>query len=218
MIPLSGPRLAPASGGAPKQLVMLIHGFGSNGADLLALAPMWRAGLPDALFVAPNAPERCPGAPGGFQWFGLTSFDRAALAAGVARATPALDATIDAELAQHGLSEDKLLLVGFSQGTMMALHAGPRRTKPVAGIIGFSGLLADPHLGHGVASKPPVLLVHGDDDPVVPVSGFHQTKAELTRLGFAVESHVSQGLGHSVDMEGMRLGGAFARRVLVDAA
>ena len=126
---LDGPRVPPASGGAATSLVILLHGYGSNGADLIGLVPYWRASLPDTAFVSPNAPEPCPGAPGGYQWWGLSSFDAGARAAGARRAAPALDAFIDAELARHGLSEGRLALVGFSQGTMMALHVGLRRER-----------------------------------------------------------------------------------------
>ncbi len=210
---LTGPSLGPASGGKPRQIVILIHGYGSNGADLLSLAPYWYQHLPNALFVAPNAPEPCPGLPGGFQWWALETFDRAALAAGVARAAPKLDAFVDAQLAAHGLTERDLVLIGFSQGTMMALHVGPLRARRIAGIIGYSGVLADPHTA-GVRTKPPVLLVHGDADPVVPIAGFHRSVAELQAMRFDLETHVSIGLGHGVDAQGLDLGLKFIRRVL----
>jgi phospholipase/carboxylesterase len=213
---LDGPSLAPASGGEPKQIIVLLHGYGSNGADLLSLAPYWRPSLPGALFVAPNAPERVPGYPGGYQWWGLERFDRASLAAGALRAAPALEAYLDRLIAQHGLAEDRIALVGFSQGTMMALHVGPRRIRQLAGIVGYSGMLVDPlALEAGLKTRPPVLLIHGDADPVVPVAGFHEAKRELLRLGFDVSEHVTRGLEHSVDPTGLAAGEKFIRRVLV---
>ena len=211
---INGPRLGPADATAVNALVILLHGYGSNGEDLIGLAPHWRALLPTTAFVSPNAPQPCPGAPGGYQWWALHGGggDRAA---GANQAAPILNAFIDAELARHGLTEANLALVGFSQGTMMALHVGPRRPRQLAGIIGYSGMVADeiglaaPGLTH-----PPVLLVHGDADPMIPIGAFHQAKAALTRNGFAVEDHVSPGLGHSIDMAGLQLGGQFLKRVL----
>ena len=178
MTMLDGPRLEPASGGKPDALVILLHGYGSNGADLISLAPHWRGALPDALFVSPNAPERCAGAPGGFQWWGLSDFSRPALAAGARRAAPALDAFIDRQLADHGLAEDRVVLVGFSQGTMMALHVGLRRSSGLACILGYSGLLVGPEHLKDVAGRPtpPILLIHGDADTVIPVE---QVVAEI---------------------------------------
>ena len=209
---LDGPRAAPAAGGAPTSLVIFTHGYGSNGDDLIGLAPYWRDALPNTAFVAPNAPQPVPGAPGGFQWWPIGGADRAAGARGAA---PVLDAFIDAELARHGLTEDRLALVGFSQGTMMALQVGPRRTRQLAGIIGFSGALIDEAgLAAEIKTKPPVLLVHGDADPMVPVAAFHNAKAALENLGFDLTTHVSRGLGHSIDMAGLRLGETFLRRVL----
>ncbi|UZK65938.1 alpha/beta hydrolase [Sphingomonas sp. M1-B02] len=212
---LDGPRLLPATGGAPKSIVVLLHGYGSNGADLISLAPMWQARFPDTLFVSPNAPERCPGAPGGFQWWGLDDHSRTALLAGASGAAPVLDAFLDGLLADNGLDEAQMVLAGFSQGTMMALHAGVRRERQLAGILGYSGMIAGPGIADAeVRSKPPVLLIHGSVDPVLPVASHHHALAELDRLGFEVEGHVSPGLGHSVDMAGIDLGARFLQRVL----
>jgi phospholipase/carboxylesterase len=211
---IDGPRMAPV-GGRAQSLVILLHGYGSNGDDLISLAPHWRSALPATAFVAPDAPEPCPGAPGGFQWWALTSADRGARVDGVARAAPVLDAFIDAELARYSLTEAKLALVGFSQGTMMALHVGPRRPRTLAGIVGYSGMLADEaDLAGPAINRPPILLIHGDADRMIPVAAFHQAKAGLTRNGFVVESHVSPGLGHSIDLLGLQLGGQFLARVL----
>jgi phospholipase/carboxylesterase len=207
---LSGPTSPPAAGGAPRSVVILLHGYGSNGADLIGLVPYWRAALPHTLFLAPDAPQPCPGAPGGRQWWPLTSLSPEARAAGVRVSAPALNTYIDSQLAAHDLSADRLALVGFSQGTMMALHVGPRRANAIAGIVGYSGMLADPEaLGEELDTKPPILLVHGDADDVLPVSALHQAKARLVDLGFEVASHVSRGLGHSIDEQGLDLGADF---------
>jgi len=212
---LSGPIVMPASGGAPRQIVILVHGYGSNGADLIGLAPHWQDALPDAMFVAPDAPARCPGAPGGYQWWPLATLSLAERAAGVRQAGPVLDGFIDEQLARFGLGEAELALVGFSQGTMMALQVGPQRERPIAGILGYSGMIADPDgLAAGLRSKPPVLLIHGDADPVLPIAAFHQARTILSGLGFELGSHVSPGLGHSVDQAGLALGRQFLRRVL----
>ena len=214
---LDGPTLAPSSGGKPKQLVILLHGYGSNGNDLIALAPYWHQALPDALFLAPNGPERVPGLAAGYQWWDLERRDRASRAAGVARAAPVLDAYIDQQLERYGLTEDKLVLVGFSQGTMMALHVGPRRKRAVAGIVGYSGMLAETEsLSRDPHTRPPVLLTHGSADDVISIASFHEARSELERLGFDVATHVSDGLGHSVDLAGLDLGRDFVRRVLVE--
>jgi phospholipase/carboxylesterase len=207
--------LAPHSKGAPKQIVLLLHGYGSNGDDLISLAPHWQQELPDAIFLAPNAPERCPGMFAGYQWWGLASLAPQALAAGAEKAAPVLDAYIDARLEEYGLSEAQLAIVGFSQGTMIALHVGLRRQRRVAGILGYSGMLIGAAaLADDSITRPPVLLVHGSADPVVPVAALHEAKAALQRLEIDVETHVCPGLGHSVDPTGLRLGGAFVRRVL----
>jgi phospholipase/carboxylesterase len=191
-------------------MVIFLHGYGSNGDDLMGLAPYWRPALPQAVFLAPNAPQPCPGAPGGYQWWALTDLSPAARAAGVRQSAAALNAYIDAQLARYGLTEDRLALVGFSQGTMVALHVGPRRAETLAGIVGYSGMLADPEaLAAEVVTKPPVLLVHGSADPTLPVTATHQARAALEALGFEVAAHISQGLGHSIDNDGLQLGGQF---------
>jgi phospholipase/carboxylesterase len=201
----------------PRQIVLLLHGYGSNGADLISFATHWRQSVPNALFLAPNAPHTL-NVGAGYQWWPLISIAPQALAAGAASAAGAVDAFIDKKLAQYDLSERQLVLVGFSQGTMLALHVGLRRKRQVAGIVGYSGMLTGAHeLTHQITSRPPVFLAHGSADPVVPVAALHDAKNELQRLGLVVTAHVSQGLGHSVDPAGLRLGGEFVARVLNEA-
>lgn len=212
---VNGASLQPLSGGRPKQIVLLLHGYGSNGADLIFLAPHWQRALPDALFLAPHAPQRCGARSAGYQWWPLAAFDPRALAAGAATAAPAINDFIDKKLGQYQLSEQHLALVGFSQGTMMALHVGLRRTNKVAGIVGYSGMLTGPaELAHHPITKPPVLLIHGAADPIVPVAALHAAERSLKALGLDVRSHVSTGLGHSVDPIGLKLGGEFVAEVL----
>jgi phospholipase/carboxylesterase len=212
---LKGPMAAPASGRDPQSMVILLHGYGSNGADLMGLVPYWRASLPDTVFMAPNAPETCPGAPGGYQWWSLTHLGRESRAAGVRQAAPLVNAFIDMHRTAYDLANSKVALVGFSQGTMMALHVGPRRSEALAGIVGYSGMLADAEaLQTEAKTRPPLLLVHGDADQMVPFAAMGQAEVEFARLGFEVDTYVAGGLGHSIDEAGLRLGGAFLARML----
>ncbi len=204
---VNGASLQPFSGSAPRQIVVLLHGYGSSGADLISLAPHWQASMPAALFLAPNAPQR--NGPG-YQWWPLHGFSPAALAAGATLAAPAINAFVDRKLGQYGLTDADLAIVGFSQGTMMALHVGLRRQVAPAAIIGYSGMLVGgSELAREPIGKPPVLLIHGAADPVVPVAALHAAKAELAKHGIEAETHISAGLGHSVDPAGMRLGAEF---------
>jgi phospholipase/carboxylesterase len=206
---VNGASLQPRSGGAPKQIVLLLHGFGSSGSDMISLAPTWQQALPDALFLAPHAPQRC-GMGSGYQWWGLSELSPQALARGAAQAAPAIDSFIDRKLAQYGLTDAELAIVGFSQGAMMALHAGLRRQAQVAAIVGYSGMLTGVvELRGELASRPPVLLVHGSQDPVVPVTALHAAERELKQLDIEVTTHVCANLGHSVDPIGIRLGCEF---------
>lgn len=216
-MPLTGPSVAAASG-TTKQLVILCHGYGSDGNDLIALAPHWAQLLPDTDFIAPNAPQRCDGNPMGYQWFPITRLDPTEIALGVARAAPVLEQFIEAQLQQRGLDGTKLALVGFSQGTMMSLHVGLRRRVGPACIVGYSGALAVPEMLAGeITCRPPVMMIHGDADDMLPVSRMHQAVQALGTAEVPVQWHVSPGLGHGIDQVGLELGGrfiadAFARR------
>ncbi len=212
---LDGPRIAPLAGGPATSLVVFLHGYGADGNDLIDIGRLWAPVLSGAAFVAPHAPEPCAQAPVGRQWFPLAEADPHRLRQGVQSAAPALDAFLDAELAAHALADNRLVLVGFSQGTMMALHVGPRRKGRIAGIVGYSGLLAGPeHLTEELSHLPPVLLVHGDADPVIPAIALTAATRVLGDAGFEVELHVRPGLQHGIDQEGLALGVDFLRRVL----
>ena len=201
---LSGPRLPPAKGNAT-ELVVLLHGYGADGNDLIGLAPHWQRLLPGAAFVAPNAPDRVPGAPSGFQWFPIARLDPHEVQGGVAMAAPRITEFLDAELARLGLPPERLVLAGFSQGAMLALHLGLRRS--VAAIVGFSGLLADPPPADG--PKPPILLTHGSADDVIPAGAMFAAAGSLGTMGLGVQWHLAPGMGHGIDEKGLSLAGNF---------
>ena len=214
---LDGPRLAPRSGSA-RQLVVFLHGYGADGNDLIELGRVWQSLLPQAAFVSPHAPEPCAQAPVGRQWFALTFRDPDERWTGVNKAAPVLERFLDAELARHKLPPSALALVGFSQGTMMALHVGLRRAVAPTAIVGYSGLLVLPPEGDAQAfaaaikSRPPVLLVHGDRDDLIPAAALFQAAQGLAALGIPAQWHLSAGIGHGIDAEGLRQGGEFLAR------
>ena len=212
---LTGPRLPPANGGKPKKLVILAHGYGSNGDDLIGLAPYFAKALPDAMFIAPDAPEPVPGYNGGYQWFPLSRLDPHTTAAGVRGAAPHLDKFIDAELAKHELPASACALVGFSQGTMMSLHVGLRRAEPLGAVLGFSGMLAAPEaLKDEIKSRPPVALIHGDRDEVIPIAALLMASGVLADAGVGNLWRISRGAGHTIAPDGMELGAQFLRGAL----
>jgi phospholipase/carboxylesterase len=213
MMELSGPSHPPASGGKPKQLVVLLHGYGSNGDDLIGLAPFFAQALPEAEFLSPNAPFPCEIAPFGFQWFGLEDRTPEMMLGGVRVAAQILEPFLDAELAKRGLTDRDLALVGFSQGTMMSLHVGPRRPNRIGGILGFSGSLIAPQLlVDEIRSRPPILLVHGTADQVVPFGALAQAEQALRGAGIPIETESRPGLVHSIDQVGAQKGALFLRR------
>lgn len=210
---IDGPRIPPASGTA-KKLVIFAHGYGADGNDLIGIGQQLQPIFPDVAFVSPNAPERPPGAPFGYQWFPITRLDPDEYWKGVQAAAPVLDQFIDQELVRWNLTIADLALVGFSQGTMMSLHVGLRRAEQLAGIVGFSGALAGPeHLASEIKSKPPVLLVHGEADEMIPVQAIHLASQALGSVGVSVQWHVSPGIGHGIDGEGLMLAAKFLQGV-----
>jgi phospholipase/carboxylesterase len=216
MLPtLSGPTHPPSSGGKPRRLVILLHGVGADGNDLIGLAPQWAPLLPDAEFLAPNAPFPCDMAPSGFQWFSLQAREPTMILGGVRAGAPMLDAFIDEALAARGLGPKDLALVGFSQGTIMALYVGLRRAQPVAGILGYSGALVGPDvLAREIRSRPRVLLVHGTADQIVPYQALELAEATLKSAGVPVETVSRPGLAHGIDEEGLEHGARFLGEVL----
>jgi phospholipase/carboxylesterase len=214
---LDGPRLNPLSGPA-RQLVVFLHGYGADGNDLIEIGRAWQQSLPQTAFVSPHAPEPCGQAPVGRQWFPLTFRDENERWVGVNKAAPLLQRFLDAELNRHKLPPSALALVGFSQGTMMALHVGLRRAGGPAAIVGYSGLLVLPPDGNletfaaEIKSRPPVLLIHGDRDDLIPPQALFQAIQALAALEVAVEWHLSAGIGHGIDAEGLRHGVEFLAR------
>lgn len=208
-------RREPVSGDK-RSCVVFLHGYGANGADLLGLADPLGEHLPDTLFVAPDAPEACAGAPFGFQWFPIPWIDGSSeeeAMSGMVRAAADLEAFLDALMVDEDLMPEQVALVGFSQGTMMALHVAPRREDEVAGIVGFSGRLLEPELlSDEVVSRPPVLLVHGDQDDVVPPESMPQAAEALQEAGFReVYAHIMKGTAHGIAPDGLQVALAFLR-------
>ena len=201
--------------GSATSVVVFVHGYGANGADLLGLGDVLAEHLPGTAFYAPDAPEQVPGAPFGFQWFPIPWIDGSSqeeAEAGMDRAIEDLNAFLDMVLAEEGLSADRMVLFGFSQGTMMSLHVGPRRDVELAAIVGFSGRLLRPEaLADEVKTKPPVLLVHGDQDDVVPVQSLPEAGEALSGAGFQVYAHIMKGTAHGIAPDGLSVALAFMR-------
>jgi len=222
---LDGPRIAP-SGGRARSLIVFLHGYGADGGDLIELGRQWQRRVPDAAFVSPHAPERCVGAPMGRQWFALSNAapDDPAGAqerwSGAVRARGPIDAFLDAELQRLGLDESRLGLVGFSQGAMMAMHVGLRRKHAPAAILCYSGLLVGPErLKEATArdpraTPPPVLLVHGDQDPLIPSEVMFIAADALAAAEIPAQWHMSFGIGHGIDAGGLHHGGMFLAQAL----
>lgn len=209
---LSGPHIAPR--GTARQLVVILHGWGADGHNLIDLGEAFSRLLPDAYFIAPNGPAVCDVNPYGFQWFSLNDRRPDVMLSGVRAASAELDAFIDAKQAELKLDDAHTALVGFSQGTMTALHTGLRRSG-LAGIVGFSGALIGPEvLGGEIKHRPPVCLIHGEMDDVVPYAATVQAEAALSGLDINVETHTRPQLGHSIDLEGLEIAGRFLQKVL----
>jgi phospholipase/carboxylesterase len=217
MAELDGPRLEPRSRHA-RQLVVFLHGYGADGNDLIEIGRAWQGLLPDAAFVSPHAPRPCGQAPTGREWFPLTFRNPDERWTGVNQAAPILESFLDAELKRRNLPPSALALVGFSQGTMMALHVGLRRTIAPVGIVGYSGMLVTPEAADvqafaaEIRSRPPVLLIHGDGDQLIPVQALFHAAQGLAALEIPAEWHISAGIGHGIDQEGLRQGGDFLAR------
>ena len=203
----------PKSGGKPKSIVILLHGLGANGQDLISLAQYWQDSLPDTVFVSPDVPFECDMAPGmmnSYQWFSLQNRDPHVMLRGVEESAPVLNSYIDKILQDYDLSEKNAALVGFSQGTMMSLFVGPRRPQPLAGIVGYSGaLIGAEGLGGSNITKPPIHLIHGEADDVVPVQAHSLATGLLTQSGFTVSGHTTPGLGHGIDNDGIESASTF---------
>ena len=212
MAELDGPRWGPAQGGSAEQLVVLCHGVGADGHDLIDLAPGWGKTVPHAAFAAPDAPEPYDMAPMGRQWFSLQDRTPARLEAGVAVASQALSRFVDAELARLGLPPDAYALMGFSQGAMTALYTALHRKVPPRAVLAYSGALLAPGLVTGGTARPPVLLVHGEEDEVVPLSRSRDAEQTLRAAGVPVESLYCPRLGHGIDAAGLSFGSLFLQR------
>ena len=207
-----------AASGKGTSLVVFLHGYGANAQDLLGLADPLAPHMPDTVFVAPDAPEQCAGSPMGYQWFPIPWIDGSSeedSAAGMERAVGDLNAYLDTVMQEEGIGADKTILFGFSQGTMMALYVAPRRAQAVAGVVGFSGRLMGPELlADEAVVKPPVLLVHGDQDDVVPPASLPEAADALTAAGFEVYAHVMKGTAHGIAPDGLSVAAAFMREKL----
>lgn len=200
---IDGPRRAPKSGGPPRQLVVFLHGFGADGNDLIQLAPLLAESLPEAAFVAPHAPYPNDMLGGGRQWFSFRADNLEDIDEEVAETYGDFDRFLDAEIVQAGVPAGQVALVGFSQGGITALQTALRRSEPLGAVAGLSTVLANAAtLDSALRSRPPLLLLHGDLDAVVPVRYFREAVKVLDRHGVPVTAHELPGRGHEIDPEG----------------
>jgi phospholipase/carboxylesterase len=212
---LNAERREPISG-ETRSVVVFLHGYGANGADLLGLADPLGEHLPDTLFIAPDAPEDCAGSPMGYQWFPIPWIDNSSeeeAERGMNSAVEDLNAFLDALMVDEDVLPEQVVLFGFSQGTMMSLHVAPRRENAIAGVVGFSGRLLSPEsLADEVVVRPPILLVHGDADDVVPVQSLPDAADALQKAGFEeVFAHIMKGTAHGIVPDGLSVALAFMR-------
>lgn len=204
--------------GQAKHLVIFLHGYGADGADLLGLADPLAPHIPDTAFYAPDAPNKCSGNPFGYEWFPIPWLDGSseeAASEAMAQSVDDLNAFIDGAIKDEGVAADKTILIGFSQGTMMSLHIAPRRAEPLGGLVGFSGrLLAPETLEAETVSRLPVVLIHGDEDPMVPIASLPEAADALVKAGFEVYTHISEGTGHGIAPDGLGVAVQFMREKL----
>ena len=211
---LSGPEYGPLSGSKVEQLIIMCHGLGADGNDLIGLAPYFSRVLPNAKFVSPNAPFECDMAPSGFQWFSLIDRSEESTLEGARIAQPIINNFIDQQLEEYSLTEKDLALIGFSQGTMISIFSAPRRNKQIAGIIGYSGRLVGPHvLAKEINCKPPIVMINGDRDELVPHEAQINAIEKLIDVGIVAEGHIIEGLGHSIDEQGLTIGQDFLKTI-----
>ena len=207
--------ISPLSKKKPRQAVVLCHGYGGDGQDISNLAINWQRFLPETIFLCPNASEICTVNPQGYQWYDLSSDKEEVILEKSLVAEEKLNTFLDQVLDNFQLEVNNLALVGFSQGAMLALHVGLRRKKKCAGIVGYSGMLLDPdNLQNEVESKPPIVLVHGDIDPVITPLSLPKAETKLKNLEIPVETHMREGLGHGIDAEGVEIGKTFLHKNL----
>jgi phospholipase/carboxylesterase len=210
---LSGPYLLPASGNAPKSVVVLLHGYGANGENLIDLAHEWGRFLPDTEFIAPNAPNRSEVNPLGYQWFGLADFSPLNMRAGLDSVRTVVRDFLMRILGERNLTPRNLCLVGFSQGTMLSLDL-MFLLPGLKGIIGYSGAFYPPVAETLSAPLPEVLLVHGDSDTVVPYAAMGEAARQLALFGIHPTMHTCPALGHSINREGLIMGSDFLKHHL----
>jgi phospholipase/carboxylesterase len=207
---LNGPEV-PSTSGVTKRLVIFLHGYGADGNDLPAIGPMF--GLPDTHFLSPHAPFPCEMMNGGYQWFSLMDRTPARIIEGITAAAPILNAYIDMQQARFGLEAKDIALVGFSQGSMMAMYTSLRRTEPLGAIVGISGALhGGPSLAAEITARPPICIIHGTADEVVPFVMMDAAATALRDNNVPHETHARPGLGHGIDEEGIAISAAFLKQ------
>ncbi len=218
-IKLDGPRRRPANGAKATSLAVLLHGVGSDGNDLIGLVPHWADLLPGTEFVSPHAPYPYDMASQGRQWFSIHDVSPEAMFSGILETSSVLEEFLQDELVRTGIPPDRLVLVGFSQGTMMSLHTGLCGGLPLGGILGYSGrMVLDPSGSAGIKSRPPTMLIHGDSDDLVPVTSMLEAVQVLSSNDILAQWHICRGLGHSIDQQGLVIGGRFLRDCLSGVA